>query len=114
MTTFPLRCREGMTPALIPCGTWTVPKPVTVYDDAAGCASYRSRSYMVTGMVWSTTPVICHCQVVPGLGFQTDPAVGGRTRARVGCGMLTAAAAPALSRCSTAVPGRLTSAHRST
>src|SRR5437763_14133099 len=66
-----------MMPAFNPAGTLTVPKPGTLYEDAAGWASYRSMSYMSTESVGSTTPVICHCQVVPGLGRHTALVVVG-------------------------------------
>src|SRR5689334_24550394 len=76
MTVFPIACSRGMIPAFTPAGQVTAPKPGTGTVRALGIASPRSTSNIVAGeTLVSTFPVICHCHVVPGRGFQT-PAAG--------------------------------------
>src|SRR5689334_11251064 len=86
MTTLPSRCSVSMTPALSPLGQFTLPNPGTDTERAEGIASCMSMSYMSAGAtVVSTRPVICHCHVVPGLGFQIpDGRCGGGVGAGVG------------------------------
>src|SRR5690348_3644058 len=78
MTILPAAWSRAMTPAFSPLAQFTVPKPGTETERAEGIASCMSMSYIAAGETdVLTVPVICHCHVVPGFGFQTPP-VGGR------------------------------------